>query len=242
MNREVPLQFRPDRLADAHVAVIGVDPFHDRPGCGRPVGAGNDLFGGVDELVVVFVIAPVVVLDLITQHRICRERLEPLFLRIPAKVHPELQDQRAVVGQRVLEANDLRKPVVELRIVDFAINALQQRAGITTAQVHAHAALGRNVTPVTPESRSRLFLLRWRLITDSANPARIHPLIQHVHRGALASTIDAGKVDDDREARHFERLVLEFQQARAQPEFAFLEFSFRNALSEFCGIKQGALP
>ncbi len=158
-------------------------------------------------------------------------------MRVAAEVHPELEDQGAVVGQRVLEADDLREPVVEFRIVDFAVDALQQRCGVTPAQVDAHAAFRRDVPPVAPEARPRLFLVRWRLVADGPYPARVHPLVQHVHRGALAGAIDAGEVDDDREARHFERLVLQFQEARAQIVFALLEFGFGNALPELGGVE-----
>ena len=204
----MPLEFRPDDFADADVPVVGVNAFHDRPGRRCPVGPCNDLFGGIDERVVVFVIAPVLVFDLVTEHRVGRQRLEPLFLRVPAEVHPEFEYQGAIVRQRVLETDDLREPVVKLRIVDFAVDALQQWGGITPAQVDTHTAFRRNVTPVAPESRPRLFFYRRRLIADGTNPARIHPLVQHVHRRAFAGTVDAGEVDDDREARHFQRLVL----------------------------------
>ena len=72
MNRDMPLEFRLDGFADTEVPVIGVDAFHDRPGCCRAVGPCDDLFRGVDEGIVMFVVAPVLVLDLVAQHGIGR--------------------------------------------------------------------------------------------------------------------------------------------------------------------------
>ncbi len=242
MDRDVAFELGPDYFADADVPVVGIDTLDDGPGRRCAVGARDDLLGGVDEVVVVFVVAPVLVLDLVAQHRVGRQRLEAFLLRVPAQVHPEFQDQRAVVGQRVLEADDLREPVVELRIVDFAVNALQQRRRVAPAQVHAHAAFRRNVAPVAPESRPRFLLVGRRLVADGPYPARIHPLVEHVHRGALARSVDAGEVDDDGEPRHLERLVLELEEARAQLVFALLELGFRNALSELGGVKHWEGP
>ena len=67
---------------------------------------------------------------LVTRHlrqRIALELFQALLLRALAQVHPELQDERAIVGQRFLERRHAAELLVELRGLDAPMCTIQKR-------------------------------------------------------------------------------------------------------------------
>ena len=97
---------------------------------------------------------------LVTRHRVSGFRLEllqPLLLLAPAEVHPELQDQRAIVGQRLLERGDLGEAPSNSRAVDAAIARDRAPAPSTTSSGtsrRGRAAAGRASTASSPAARA----------------------------------------------------------------------------------------
>ena len=75
----------------------------------RVIGAGvaNRAIGRGHEPIEHLPVPPRVLADAPAPQRILFPRLEPLLLRRLPEVHPELQDDRAIVGERALEGGDL---------------------------------------------------------------------------------------------------------------------------------------
>ena len=95
------------RIAVAIVSVRYARPaFDDRPG--RPARAGplDDPFGRGDELVAHAPVLPLQLGDAPARELVALEFLQTLLVRVAAEVHPELENQRAVVGKRLLELRD----------------------------------------------------------------------------------------------------------------------------------------
>ena len=134
LRRLCALEASPNRVAqhrghrDAPIPlVLALD---DVPG--RLVGAGspNRAIGGGDEPIEHPPVTPRVLADAPPAQRILLERLESLLLRGLAEVHPELQDHRAIIGERALERGDLVQQRVEFRVVDPARDAMADRRRI----------------------------------------------------------------------------------------------------------------
>ena len=109
----------PDGVAqhrsDDHAPVALVLAFDDVPGGLVGAGPSNRAIGGGHEAVEHPPVPPRVLADAPPAERILFERLEsPLLRRLP-EVHPELQNHRAVVGERALERGDLVEQRIELR-------------------------------------------------------------------------------------------------------------------------------
>ena len=171
--------------------------------------------------------------------RVLLERLQPLLLRLLAQVHPELHDDRAVVGQRPLEGGNLVEQRVELRRASCAGHAVENRRGIPGAQEHREAAARGQVAPVAPQPRPLALLTRRVGVAACDDPARVHPLVEQVGRLALARRIDAGEQDDDRERRGLAELLLHGEQFRPQLRDLRLVVALRELSPDFGGFKHG---
>ena len=113
-------------------------------------------------------------------------------------MHPELQDERAIIVSVALEVDDLVEPRAELGPVDPPPDPVDQRT--------RYQALRKNpIRPFGGKSRqNRQYSGRSRSSSDGwpvgtrQQPARIHPLVEQVHAFALAGAVHASKEDDDR--------------------------------------------
>ena len=84
---------------------------------------------------------------------------EALLLGLLAQVHPELQDDGAVLRQAALERDDAVERLVELGVGLVAVDVVEDRARIPRTEEHADAAAARQVAPVAPEFRPLLFFV-----------------------------------------------------------------------------------
>ena len=155
------------------------------------------------------------------------QRPKARLLRRFRQVHPELQDQRAVIGECALEAGDALELLVEVGAVAAAVDTIEHRARIPRAQEQGDAAVSGQVPPVAPVLRPFGLFIRWLRVGACLDPARVHPAVQQVDRLALSRAVDAGKDDDHRETRTNE-LLLDVEQFGAQDRNACLVFLFRN--------------
>ena len=92
-------------------------------------------FGRLDELVVHLTMLPVPVADPPGGLRIRLQRLKSLFLLITAQVHPELENQHAVISKRALEGLDALQLGEVLEIRDPPLHAIEKRARIARPQI-----------------------------------------------------------------------------------------------------------
>ena len=100
---------------DDEAAVAFVGSVHQRPRRLARIGQAHCRGLGLDQLVVRPCLTPLLGGDPPARQRVAFERLEARVLRVAVEVHHELQNQRAVVGQQLLEARDALQLAPELR-------------------------------------------------------------------------------------------------------------------------------
>ena len=153
---------------------------------------------GLDEAVVELPVVPLLARDAPARERIAVQLLEPLLLRPLVEVHPELQDQRAVVGERPLELDDLVEARAELGAAQPPLDAIDERPGVPGAQEEADPPLRRQVAPEAPVLRPLALLVRRRAVCPRHQPARIHPFVEQVDDLALARAVHSAEEHDHR--------------------------------------------
>ena len=112
---EAPRHPIADRARDDKAAVPLVGSVHQRPRRLARIRQPHRRGLGLDQLVVRPRLAPLLGGDPPAGEGVTFERLEALPLRVALEVDHELQDQRAVVGEQLLEARDSLQLAPELR-------------------------------------------------------------------------------------------------------------------------------
>ena len=203
-------------LRDRQVAIPGVGALHDDPRRVARARAEQRVLRDLPELVVQIEMLPVLrrhapprVLGLL-------QRPQALFLLLLGEVEPELQDQRALVGEHPLEPDDLLQLLVELPLIDIPVRAVEDRPRVPRAEEDPELALGRKRLPVPPVRRLLRLLAGGHAHRPRRDVARVHPRVQQVDRLALARAIDAADDDDDRKRRLLQDGSLRLQQRGAQ--------------------------
>ena len=154
-------------------------------------------------------------------------------------MHPELDDDRAIVGQRSLEGGNLVEQRVEFRRAGAPCDAIENRRGIPGAEKDGDAPARGQVAPVPPQPRTLTLIARRVGIAPGEDPAGIHPLVEQVGRLALARCVDASEQDDHRERRGLEQLLLRGEQLRAQLRNLCFVIALRELSTDFGGFKHG---
>ena len=179
----------------------------------------DHFFCGVDEATVHLPVLPLLLCDAPASQRIFLESLQPGLLRALIEMHPELQDERAVIREAALEVDDLIEPRAELGPVDPPVDPVDQRSGVPGAQEEPDAALRRQVAPEPPVLRTLALFFRRLPVGTGQQPARIHPLVEQVHALALAGAVHAAKKDDDRRSPILAQPALHVEQVLAQRRY-----------------------
>ena len=148
--REPPAHRIPNDGPHLQAAVPFVNAFDNRPERLGGAGALDRTLRRLDERPVHAPVLPLLFRDAPARERVPFELLQALLLRVPSQMHPELQDQRAIVGQPLLERRDAREPDVERRGLAVALNPLHDRRRIPRLQEQADPAAGRKGLPVAP--------------------------------------------------------------------------------------------
>src|SRR4029453_14940701 len=131
-------------------------------------------------------------------------------------MHPELEDQRAVIGQPALEFDDLVKPGPELDAAQPPMNTVDERTRVPGAQKKANAPLRRQVPPEPPVLGTLALLVGWLSVGSRQQPARIHPLVEKVDALALAGAVNTAKKDNHGRPARIAPPILHAEQFLAQ--------------------------
>ena len=218
-----------------------IGPFNDLPGCLAGVGPRHGNLGRLQETVVHLVVGPVDLGNPPAVQRVILQGLQALFLCFSTHVHPELQDQRAIIRQGLLEGPDSPQTLQVGIQVGIAVDIIQQWPRIATAEVDADGAPRRQVAPELPPVGALQFLARGIAVGVRLDITGIHPLVKQVGGGAFAAATHAAEIDQHRKAAIGAYLCLQVEQGLAQDLFAFLECLFGYGLAEFRRLEHGRI-
>src|SRR4051812_27177421 len=119
-----------------------------------------------------------------------------MLLGLLADVEPELDEQRAVLGERALEGVDAPERTLQRARLALAHHALQDRRRVPGAQKQTHlSGLGQS-HPITPVLRTRALGLRGFSVGLDAQIARVQPLAEYVQGLGLARAVCTVEQDD----------------------------------------------
>ena len=189
----------PDRVEDGAgdalhpICCVGV--VNDAPRRFRCVGQLRGALPGLHHVGVATEAAPLIGAGAPAAKRIRLERLQPLALRLPVDVEPDLDDGGAVVRQGALELRDAPHPAVEHLPAAPFLGDVEQRRTIPAAQKERHDAARRECAPVAPEAGSFQFLVGRLAPGPGFEPARVHPGVQFVGGLAPVDGLWTGKDD-----------------------------------------------
>ena len=155
---------------------------------------------------------------------------------------PELEDHRAFIAEHFFQALRTGDCLVQDGILEQAVNPALEHLAVPVAKKHAHAALGRQLTPVAPGRRVGQFLIGLAVKSAYLDQPRVHPLTEQLDRLALAGTLYAIDQHNDRRALLLLQFVLGFKQGFTQGgSFSVVGF-FIDDMTDFCGFEHGKLP
>jgi hypothetical protein len=177
--------------------------------------------------------------DAPARERFGGQGVQPGLLRGLRQVHPELEDERAVVGQRALEAEDALELLVELRRGPPPVDAVEDRPRVPGAEKEAHASARRQVAPEAPVLGALVFFFRQPPVGAGDDPAWIQPLAEQIDGLAFSGAVDAGKDDDHRERRG-RQPPLHLEELGAQEGNARLVLLLRDLPAEFRRFEHAA--
>ena len=159
---------------------------------------------------------------------------QPLLLRVLGQMHPELENQRAAIGQGLLEGFDALQALIKIGQRAAAIDVIENRQRIPGTQEQAHAPTGRQITPEAPVFRA-VTLLIGRLAKGMGDqPSRIQPFMQLIDCLALACAIHPGKHHDHRKIG-LAQCHLRHQQILTQERHLFVIIGFGQLALQFGG-------
>ena len=147
---------RPENLDPRVALVFGFDQ-----GPGRSLGAGarQHVVRRAFVQVPLLAVAEVFLGDLVKLPRLLLAVLEAPELLLAADVQPELDEDRAVVGQLFLEIVDFLVGAHPFSLAREALDALDQDSAVPAAIVDREAPEPRQVTPEAPQVVMRAFLV-----------------------------------------------------------------------------------
>ena len=204
------------RAPDHYAAVVRVGALHHRPRGLGGAGAAQRVLGALPEPVVVLEPLPIGLGDPPARRRVLLERGQPRLLRRLRQVEPELQHQHAVADQHPLMPRDRLQPLVEGRRLQRAADAVDDRLGVPRAEQDADVTFRGQCVPEPPHRRALAGVLVRRAEGVGVDVARVHPLVEQVHRLSLACAVDAADQHQHRELLAREQLVLRVEQPLAQ--------------------------
>ena len=210
----------PDRVEDGAgdalhpICCVGV--VNDAPRRFRCVGQRRGALPGLHHVGVATEAAPLIGAGAPAAKRIRLERLQPLALRLPVDVDPDLDDGGAVVRQGALELRDAPHPAVEHLPAAPFLGEVEQRRTIPAAQKERHEAARRERAPIAPEAGALQFLVGRLAPGPGLEPARVHPGVQFVGGLAPVGSLGTGKDDKHRAGAPLAEFVLRREQAAAE--------------------------
>src|SRR4051812_4822219 len=180
------------------------------------VGARDHVLDRFQVLVALVAIAPVLVGQLPTLERILLTALESLQLLLVGDVEPELDQDRALVGEGPLETVDLVVGPQPLLPRSQLLDPLDEDASVPGAIEDRHPAPARQDLPEAPEEVVALLVVGRGGELDDADVAGVDLGDQPLDAAALAGGVPALEEDADRRAE----LALADQAAEGEPQLA----------------------
>ena len=138
---EPPLESFEDELSDADTSIIGIHPFDDVPRRVSRTGPHENSLGRAHEIVVHLPMFPVAFRNAPLLKRIFLKRPEAFLLLISTEMHPELEHERPIVGERLLEGDDVLELRIELLQGCFSISVVEERFVVPRAQEESDVPL-----------------------------------------------------------------------------------------------------
>jgi len=196
---QLPLDRPQHGLQHAHPHVTLVGRLDQGPGGVGGVRACEHLLGRLQPGVVLLVLLPFLLAHPPRHGRVALQLLESLLLLLPADVEPELDQDRAAVGQLPLEVADVvhrRAPLPGVGV----LHALVQHAPVPGMVEDDHLAGARQNVPEAPHPRVVAIGLRGLADHLDLEAAGIEGLDQAVDHFALARRVPALEEDHHRHA------------------------------------------
>src|SRR5690606_33674571 len=113
------------------------------------------------------------------------------LLCVARQVVPQLENLNAIARNQRFEFPDRLSELLYICLFAWFFVQQSEQGRIPGAKYNAGAALCRQVLPIAPKERKLSFLLAGRPERQGADMSRIHPLVDQIHGGTLAGTIDA---------------------------------------------------
>ena len=220
------------RVAYGQRAIFGVRTLHHGPGCVRRARAAQGVLADAVKALEVLEKIPVALGDAPAGLRILLQRAQTLLLLLFGKVEPELEDQRAFVGEhalKVLDFLDRARQLVGARTLEHPID---DRCGVPRAEQHPDAPLGRQGAPVSPHRGTLALLVRRIVEGERMDVSRIHPRVEQVHGFALAGPAYTGDQNDYGEGPVLRQLELGGEQVGTQSRHPLFIFVLGNLVAQ----------
>ncbi|MCY1291141.1 hypothetical protein D9M70_403180 [compost metagenome] len=236
------LQAFQEDAPDAQAAEIRVVALDHVPGRELAVGAAQHQFGGLDDLVVDLRLLPVEHADLPLVPGIALQLLLTLLQLLLGEVEPELEDQRALVGEHPLGAHGLLDGLLHLAALQPPLDPADQHLAVPVAEEDADLPFRRQPAPEAPLRRPRQLLVGGQQKARHLDVARIEPLVEQLDRLALARALDAVDQQDHRKARLLLQLQLRLEQRGTQLDDRRLVGFLVDGVADFCRLEHRTLP
>ncbi len=183
-----------DLAGDAQIAVACIGALHQVPRRCRRAGPAQQGFDRRQGLVVAFVQVEV---DVVQAHtlRLLAGLRDPLAALVRRQMQPDLEHQRPVFDQHLLQAARVLQAPGRLFDVALAGELVRQQAQPIAPGVDADLAARRQHLPVAPEARVVALQVLAPAEEVGLQVARVHPVVQEVQHLAHALVVVAGEHD-----------------------------------------------
>ncbi len=155
-------------------------------------------------------------------------------------MQPELEQQRAVAHQHLLEEGDPAQLAVELGGAAPAVGTPDQETGVPGGQVHPDAAPSGQGAPEAPVRRTLAFLVGGRAEGIGLQPPGVEPLVEALHGLALPGPVRPREHHDHRYPGLLQ-LQLGLEQARAKIGELLLVIALRDLPPQLGHLEHAAL-
>ena len=109
--------FSTNNFSNGQASETRVYALDDRPGCRTGTGTHDGPFRCCLEAIINVPVLPILRGDTPAGKGIFFKFLQSLLLCITTQVHPEFEDQRPVIGKRLLESQNTIQMVIEYRLI-----------------------------------------------------------------------------------------------------------------------------
>ncbi len=229
------------QAADGQAAVVGVHTLDHMPGRILAAGTAQDPFAEAHELVVSLGLLPVQRADAPAVQRIVLEGLEAQLHLFFGQVKPEFEDQRAFIAKHLFQTFGAADGLIKHGVLEAPVNPVLEHLAVPVAEENTHAALGRQLPPVTPYGRVSEFFVGLLIEGTHLDQARVHPLAEQLDGLALACAFYAVDQHDDLATGLLMKVYLRFQQRFAQLRQRSLVSLIVNGMTDFSGFKHAQL-